>query len=98
MALGAVCSAVACDQHVIIQWLWRVLQLGCVSCCYAHRYKYHFCFLCSEVGGGVLLRVRHSLLFVHDAEGEREARGDFLEVVVRNEAVLVVVVVLEHGL
>lgn len=42
--------------------------------------------------------VRDSLLFVHDTEGKWKASSNFLEVLLRDEAVLVVIVVLEHGL
>ena len=40
----------------------------------------------------------HLLLFVHDTEGEGKTGRDFLKVLLADEAVLVVVVVLEHGL
>ena len=40
----------------------------------------------------------NSLLFVHDTEGERKASSNFLKFIVTNEAVFVVIVVLEHGL
>lgn len=40
----------------------------------------------------------NSLGFVHDTEGERKASSNFLKLPLRNEAVLVVVVVFEHRL
>lgn len=40
----------------------------------------------------------NSLGFVHDTEGERKASSNFLKLSLRNEAVLVVVVVFEHRL
>lgn len=43
-------------------------------------------------------RVKRSLGFVHDAEGKREASSDFLKLHLRDEAVLLVIVVLEHRL
>lgn len=42
--------------------------------------------------------MKHSLLFVHDTEGEWKASSNFLKFPLRNEAVLVVIVVLKHGL
>lgn len=40
--------------------------------------------------------VKHSLGFVHDTEGERKASSNLLKLSLRNEAVLIVIVVLEH--
>ncbi len=84
------------------QGLWLVLQLFYVSCCYTHYYKYPFFFLLpsevTHVLGVRMWPVKHSLLFVHDTEGKRKASSNFLKFPLRNEAVLVVIVVLEHGL
>lgn len=46
-----------------------------------------------ELGAHV---VKHSLGFVHDTEGERKASSNLLKLSLRNEAVLIVIVVLEH--
>lgn len=58
-----------------------------------------FFFLVSEVTYELSAsHAKHSLCFVHNAEGERKAGGNLLKFPLRYEAVLVVVVVLKHGL
>lgn len=45
-----------------------------------------------------LKHVKHSLCFVHDTEGKRKASSNFLKLHLRDEAVLVVIIVLKHRL
>lgn len=42
--------------------------------------------------------MKHSLRFVQDAEGKRKASSNFLKLHLRDEAILVVIVVLKHRL